>query len=68
MDLGGVSCLICDTAGLREKTEDPIEIEGIRRARFVINLPLLLLSWYQSADLLMVQRSIPNSSIKDYCV
>lgn len=33
MDLGGVSCLVSDTAGLREDTNDPIEQEGIRRAR-----------------------------------
>lgn len=33
MDLGGVSCLVSDTAGLREDTKDPIEQEGIRRAR-----------------------------------
>ena len=33
MDLGGVTCLVSDTAGLREDTDDPIEQEGIRRAR-----------------------------------
>lgn len=33
MDLGGISCIVSDTAGLREETEDPIEKEGIRRAR-----------------------------------
>ena len=33
MDLAGVSCIVSDTAGLREKTNDPIEQEGIRRAR-----------------------------------
>lgn len=34
MDLGGVSCIISDTAGLREYSDDPIEIEGMTRARF----------------------------------
>jgi tRNA modification GTPase len=33
MDLGGVSCLVSDTAGLRKNTDDPIEEEGIRRAK-----------------------------------
>jgi tRNA modification GTPase len=32
IDLGGVAALLVDTAGLRD-TDDPIEAEGIRRAR-----------------------------------
>jgi tRNA modification GTPase len=32
LDLGGVAAVLIDTAGLRE-TDDPIEAEGIRRAR-----------------------------------
>lgn len=32
LDLGGVAAMLIDTAGLRE-TSDPIEAEGIRRAR-----------------------------------
>lgn len=36
MDLDGVPCIVSDTAGLRlgqDSTSDPIELEGIRRAR-----------------------------------
>jgi len=33
MDLGGVRCIVSDTAGIRDTTEDIIEQEGIRRAR-----------------------------------
>jgi tRNA modification GTPase len=33
LDLGGISCILCDTAGLRESSDDPIEQEGMRRAR-----------------------------------
>ena len=33
MELGGVPCIVSDTAGLRDSTEDPIELEGIKRAR-----------------------------------
>ena len=33
MDLAGVSCVVSDTAGLRDSTDDPIELEGIKRAR-----------------------------------
>ena len=33
MDLDGISCIVCDTAGLRDETSDVIEQEGIRRAR-----------------------------------
>ena len=32
MDLAGISCLVSDTAGLRNNTNDPIEQEGIKRA------------------------------------
>jgi len=33
LDLGGFPILVSDTAGLRESTEDPIEVEGMKRAR-----------------------------------
>jgi tRNA modification GTPase len=33
MDLGGIPCVISDTAGLRSNSEDAIELEGMRRAR-----------------------------------
>ncbi len=35
MDLGGVPCVISDTAGLRGDSSDPVELEGMRRARYV---------------------------------
>lgn len=35
LDLCGVPCIISDTAGLRDNSNDPIELEGIRRARSV---------------------------------
>ena len=33
MDLGGIPCIISDTAGLRSGSSDMIEVEGMRRAR-----------------------------------
>jgi tRNA modification GTPase len=33
MDLGGVRCIVSDTAGVRTETVDIVEMEGIRRAR-----------------------------------
>ena len=33
MDLGGIPCIISDTAGLRAGSSDPIEVEGMLRAR-----------------------------------
>ncbi len=35
LDLGGYPVILSDTAGIREKTEDVIELEGIRRAQQV---------------------------------
>lgn len=33
MDVGGIPCVLSDTAGLRMDSADPIELEGMRRAR-----------------------------------
>lgn len=33
MDIGGIPCIVRDTAGLRLDASDPIELEGIKRAR-----------------------------------
>jgi tRNA U34 5-carboxymethylaminomethyl modifying GTPase MnmE/TrmE len=33
LDLNGVPCTVSDTAGLRLDSSDPIEQEGMRRAR-----------------------------------
>lgn len=33
MDFNGLPVIVSDTAGLRDATDDPIEIEGMRRAR-----------------------------------
>jgi tRNA modification GTPase len=33
LDMNGVPVVLCDTAGLRTKTDDLVEIEGMRRAR-----------------------------------
>jgi hypothetical protein len=37
MDLGGVPCIVSDTAGLRTSSGDVIEIEGMKRARCVVH-------------------------------
>jgi tRNA U34 5-carboxymethylaminomethyl modifying GTPase MnmE/TrmE len=34
MDLEGYPCIVSDTAGLRFDSQDPIEIEGMNRARY----------------------------------
>lgn len=33
LEIGGLPVVVSDTAGIRESTNDPIELEGIRRAR-----------------------------------
>ena len=37
LDLGGIPCTISDTAGLRSYSNDPIELEGMKRALQVFN-------------------------------
>jgi len=34
LELAGVPCIVSDTAGLREHSQDVIELEGMRRARY----------------------------------
>ena len=50
MDLNGVACIVSDTAGLRELTADPIEQEGIKRAREVFRDAQLKLFVCDSSD------------------
>jgi len=33
LELGGIPCVVSDTAGFRTATDDPVELEGMRRAR-----------------------------------
>lgn len=36
LELAGVPCIVSDTAGLRHDSQDLIELEGMRRARYVL--------------------------------
>lgn len=47
LDLGGVPCLVSDTAGLRRDSSDLIEIEGMKRARYA---PLTLYHCYYAVS------------------
>jgi tRNA modification GTPase len=52
LDLGGVRCIVSDTAGVREdgSTEDIIEIEGIKRARKAASEAHVLICMIDSTD------------------
>jgi tRNA modification GTPase len=52
LDLGGVRCIVSDTAGVREdgSTEDIIEIEGIKRARKAASESHVLICMIDSTD------------------
>lgn len=52
LDLGGVRCIVSDTAGVREdgSTEDVIEIEGIKRARKAAAEANILICMVDSTD------------------
>ncbi len=52
MDLGGVRCIVSDTAGVREDgtTDDIIEVEGIKRARKAASDAHILVCMVDSTD------------------
>lgn len=52
MDLGGVKCTLQDTAGVRSDTEDILELEGMKRAKTVI----------QEADLVLAMIDVTDAS------
>ena len=52
MDLGGVKCTLQDTAGVRSDTNDVLELEGMKRAKTVI----------QEADLVLAMIDITDAS------
>lgn len=35
LDINGLPVIVCDTAGLRDRSDDPIEVEGMHRAKRV---------------------------------
>ena len=53
MDLGGVRCILSDTAGVRDEstTSDLIELEGMRRAMMVISQAHILICMLDSSDI-----------------
>ena len=50
LDLGGYPVNICDTAGLRHETNDPIEKEGIDRALTAANQADLVRNYWTDLD------------------
>ena len=52
LDLGGVRCILSDTAGVRDETatSDLIELEGIRRAMGVISEAHIIVCMVDSSD------------------
>lgn len=52
MDLGGVKCTLQDTAGVRSDTTDILELEGMKRAKTVI----------QDADLVVAMIDVTDAS------
>lgn len=52
MDLGGVKCTLQDTAGVRSETDDILELEGMKRAKTVIQEADLVLAMIDVTDAL----------------
>jgi tRNA modification GTPase len=57
LDLGGLPVTLLDTAGIRD-TDDPVEIEGVRRARERADAADLVL-WVVDANGPIVQQTLP---------
>ncbi len=50
IDIGGAIITIVDTAGIRKKTEDPVEIEGIKRTLELIQKSDVILCMFDSTS------------------
>ena len=50
LDLGGVRCTLCDTAGVRESTLDAIEREGIKRAKIAAEKADIVVAMIDGTD------------------
>lgn len=62
LDISGVPVLVSDTAGLRSHCDDPIELEGIRRARAVAaKSDIVLFMQDASAEPLLTSKSLLSS-------
>jgi tRNA modification GTPase len=59
LDLGGLPVTLLDTAGIRE-TDDPVELEGVRRARERASSADLVL-WVVDASSSVTERSFPKA-------
>lgn len=51
LDLGGVKCVLQDTAGVRTQTEDVLELEGIRRAQAVAEKADLVVAMLDATEI-----------------
>jgi tRNA U34 5-carboxymethylaminomethyl modifying GTPase MnmE/TrmE len=45
LDIEGIPCIARDTAGIRFDSQDLVEIEGIKRARYAFGLVIDRLNW-----------------------
>jgi tRNA modification GTPase len=59
LDLGGLPVTLLDTAGIRE-TDDPVELEGVRRAQARARSADLVL-WVVDAGSSLAERSLPKA-------
>lgn len=51
LDLGGVKCVLQDTAGVRTETKDVLELEGIRRAQAVAEKADLVVAMVDATEM-----------------
>eukprot|EP01038_Epipyxis_sp_PR26KG_P010159 gene10159-13666_t len=58
LDLGGLSCILSDTAGLRIDSNDIIEMEGMKRAREAFQLAQLKVFVIDESDQNSLQSSV----------
>lgn len=64
MEINGVNVTICDTAGIRENTNDIIEQEGIRRAKFALESADIQIYVFDATNISDIQHfTIPQNAI-----
>jgi tRNA modification GTPase len=77
LNLGGIKCTLQDTAGVRSKTEDMLELEGMKRAQAVVQDADLVVAMVDAMEAshgihvvqqVLVSANISSSNLDEKCL